>query len=373
MLQYCGKGYCYPRHGLRKQFLISKLNEKPSVVALIAGLVLLSFSSEAYAQSAPESDAAATEGAAAAKPAEGAATKPAATGPQGAKPAADAAAQAAQKQGVHPPAAREHYNRGVELHRGGFLNKAIAEYKLAIEADANMEPAYSNIGLVYTAQKSWSKALEAFDKALAMKPDRTTSLNGLGTVLYAMKRNDEAMEKWKKAIEIDPKFASAYYNMGNAFETQEKHRDALGCYVKASDINPNMADAYYRIGTLMNKTKHGPQAHVLLNRAVKLAPEAEFARDARKQIEGLEKQFERDGSEMSTATTGDQEPAKPSESKPKAVASGTADSAKDDKKAPGKMFKNPFKKKGDEEKAPGKNVNMFIQPPSSDSDLKPSG
>lgn len=324
--------------------MISKLNAKPPVVALIAGFAVLCLVNGAGAQ-------------------------------EGAKPPADAAAsaaaQAAQKQGVHPPAAREHYNRGVELHRGGFLNKAITEYKLAIEADPNMEPAYSNIGLVYTAQKSWSKALEAFDKALAMKPDRTTSLNGLGTVLYAMKRNDEAMEKWRKAIEIDPKFASAYYNMGNAYETQEKHHDALECYVKATNINPNMADAYYRIGSLMNKTKHLAQAHVLLNKAVQLAPEAEFARDARKQIEGLEKQFERDGSEQSTATTtSEPETPKASESNPKTVAASTNDGIKDDKKAKPSL-KSIFKKKG--EKPPAKNVNMFIQPPNSDSDLKPHG
>lgn len=321
--------------------MISKLNAKSPVVALIAGLAVLCLAGGAGAQ-------------------------------EGAKPPADTAAQqAAQKSGGHPPAAREHYNRGVELHRGGFLNKAIAEYRLAIEADPNMEPAYSNIGLVYTAQKSWSKALEAFDKALAMKPDRTTSLNGLGTVLYAMKRSDEAMEKWRKAIEIDPKFASAYYNMGNAYETQEKHHEALDCYVKATIINPNMADAYYRIGSLMNKTKHLAQAHVLLTKAVQLAPEAEFARDARKQIEGLEKQFERDGAEMSTATSGESEGPKASEASPKTVATSTNDGIKGEKK-PKPSLKSIFKKKNGE-KAPAKNVNMFIQPPNSDSDLKPHG
>lgn len=285
---------------------------------------------------------------------------------------------------AHPPAARDHYNRGVELHRSGYLNKAILEYKEAINADEHMEPAYSNLGLVYTAQKSWSKALEAFDKALAMKPDRTTSLNGLGTVLYAMKRNDEAMEKWKKAIEIDPNFASAYYNMGNAYETQEKHREALVAYVKAADINPKMADAYYRMGSLMNKTKHSPQAHVLLNKAIKLAPEAEFARDARKQIDGLQKQFEKDGAELNASSVYEQpEPKASGDNKPKTVATGSSGEKKSDSKAKPdskskdanpnkqapKLIKNPFKK-SDGGKDPNKDVNMFVQPPSPDLDLK---
>ncbi|MBX9671541.1 MAG: tetratricopeptide repeat protein [Candidatus Obscuribacterales bacterium] len=291
----------------------------------------------------------------------------------------DAAKAGAEKKGeatsaksgghhVHPPLAREHYNRGVELHRGGFLNKAIIEYKEAIVQDEHMEPAYSNLGLVYTAQKSWNKALEAFDKALSMKPDRTTSLNGLGTVLYAMKRNDEAMEKWKKAIEIDPTFASAYYNMGNAYETQEKHREAMKSYVKAADVNPKMADAYYRLGSLMNKTKHTPQAQVLLTKAIKLAPDAEFARDARRQLDTIEKAFEKYGSVSSDATiSGD------SDSKPK-VATGNSPQVKqskpkvDDKK-PGQMLKSIFKKSANSQKEKG-TTNMFVQPPSQDSDLK---
>jgi superkiller protein 3 len=329
--------------------LALKQNAKTSVVAAVAALLLTSVG-PAFADDAVKLAQAGGE------------AKPAAAKTEG-------AAKPANGGHSHPPAARDHYNRGVELHRSGFLNKAILEYKEAIVADEHMEPAYSNLGLVYTAQKSWSKALEAFDKALAMKPDRTTSLNGLGTVLYAMKRNDEAMEKWKKAIEIDPNFASAYYNMGNAYETQEKHREALLAYVKAADINPKMADAYYRLGSLMNKTKHSPQAHVLLSKAIKLAPDAEFARDAKRQIDGLEKQFEKDGAELSSAEPEEAEPKAASDAKPKAVATGNSPGKKDEKKNPSKMIKNIFKKSGDG-KEENKNVNMFVQPPSPDADLK---
>ncbi len=324
--------------------MTQKQNAKTSLIGCLA-LLLLSSVPPAFAQE----EQGETKAAPAATPAE--------------KTKTDSAAKGGGHS--HPPAAREHYNRGVELHRSGYLNKAILEYKEAINADEHMEPAYSNLGLVYTAQKSWSKALEAFDKALTMKPDRTTSLNGLGTVLYAMKRNDEAMEKWKKAIEIDPNFASAYYNMGNAYETQEKNRDALLAYVKASDINPKMADAYYRMGSLMNKTKHGPQAAVLLQKAVKLAPDAEFARDAKRQIETLEKQFEKDGAEYSASSQQTSDDRTAGDTKPKAVATGNSTDKNTDKK---KLIKNPFKKSGDSKE--DKNVNMFVQPPSGEADLR---
>ena len=86
--------------------------------------------------------------------------------------------------GEHPDEAVKHYNRGVDLHQSGFLNQAISEYKAAIEADDQFEEAWSNLGGVYASQKSFNKAIEAFEKALEIKPDRPTTLNGLGTVLY---------------------------------------------------------------------------------------------------------------------------------------------------------------------------------------------
>ena len=191
----------------------------------------------------------------------------------------------------------KHYNRGVELHQSGFLNQAITEYKAALEADSRMEESYSNLGLIYAAQRNYPKAIDAFKKALSLKPGRPTTLNGLGTVLYAKGKVSDAMEKWRQAVVSDPQFASAYYNMGNALENERDVKGGVEAYVKAIRINPGMADAYYRVGTIFNRDRHPAQAFVLLTRAVALAPDADFARDAKRQISTLESQFTREDGE----------------------------------------------------------------------------
>ena len=185
----------------------------------------------------------------------------------------------------------KHYNRGVELHQSGFLNQAIAEYKAAIEADGRMEEAQSNLGVIYAAQRNYPRAKDAFLTALSLKPNRPTTLNGLGTVLYAQGHIDEAKEKWEKAISIDPTFASAYYNLGNAYESEKNLPKAVNCYSKAISASSNMADAYYRIGAIYNKQHHNAQASALLRKAVELAPDSDFVREANR-IEGnLENDF----------------------------------------------------------------------------------
>ncbi len=193
----------------------------------------------------------------------------------------------------------KHYNRGVELHQAGFLNQAIAEYKGAIEADSRMEEAWSNLGGIYAAQRSYPKAMEAFEKALQLKPDRPTTLNGYGTVLYARGKTAEAKEKWKQAVQIEPGFASAYYNMGNALEGEKDVMTALAYYYLAIQANPNMADAYYRMGNLLQKDGHSAAAKVLLQKSTDLSPDAEFSRDAKKQITSIDTELGADKSDKS--------------------------------------------------------------------------
>jgi len=194
----------------------------------------------------------------------------------------------------YDPEAVKHYNHALELHNSGFLNKAVEEYKAALKVDERLEPAYSNLGLIFIAQKNMPKAQESFEKALAIKPNSPKSLNGMASVLYAQKKMQPAIDTWKKAIQFDPKFAPAYFNMGTALEALENFGEAMDAYVKAVSINPKMADAYYRMGLLEKKLNHPAQGKVLLQHAVTMEPEAEWARDARKQIELLMEKWAKD-------------------------------------------------------------------------------
>jgi tetratricopeptide (TPR) repeat protein len=184
-----------------------------------------------------------------------------------------------------------HYNRGHDLHQQGFFNQAITEYKAALAADDRMEESYTNLGLIYAAQRNYNRAIDAFRKSLAINPNRPNALNGLATVLYARNQIDEAMEKWKEAVAIDPHFASAFYNMGNALENEKSYAEAIDAYVHALNINPSMADAYYRVGTLYARQKHLAQASILLSKALQIEPTAEFARDARKTLASLDNEL----------------------------------------------------------------------------------
>jgi tetratricopeptide (TPR) repeat protein len=191
------------------------------------------------------------------------------------------------KTGPYSPEAVKHYNRAVELHQSGFLNQAIDEYKEALASDPRIEQAWSNLGGIYAAQRNYTKAIDALQKALDIKPDRPTTLNALATVLYARGKIEDAKQKWSQAVQIEPNFAAAYYNMGNALESEKRPGEAISSYAKAIEVNPAMADAYYRIGALYFKQKHYAQSQILLNKAVKIAPTGDFVKEAKKDLASI--------------------------------------------------------------------------------------
>jgi len=267
---------------------------------------------------------------------------------------------APEKKGAYSEAAVKLYNRGVELHQAGFLNQAINEYRAAIDAEPRMEEAYSNLGGIYAAQRSYTKAIEAFEKALQLKPDRPTTLNGYGTVLYAHGRLEDAKAKWKQAVQIDPTFASAYYNLGNALEGEKKTSEAIDAYAKAIEVNANMADAYYRIGSLYAKSKHYAQSRLLLNKSLELAPEADFVRDARKQLASLNTLLQADSSddEMKVNVMTPQTSA-PVDNQTAAADGAPSQPAGEEGQEKKKKFGLFPKKKAEKEKK----VDMFVQSP----------
>jgi tetratricopeptide (TPR) repeat protein len=255
------------------------------------------------------------------------------------KPADQAQAPNPAEKKPYAKEAVEHYNRGLDLQQSGFINQALAEYKSAIDADARMDEAYSNLGVIYAAQHSYAKAKDAFTEALKLKPNRPTTLNGLGTVLYAQKKFDEAKDMWLRAVTIDPNFASAYYNIGNAYESENKPEQAKKAFLQAIGVNPSMADAYYRLGVIMYKQHHYPQAGAMLRRAMLFGPEGEFITDAKRMTRNIDHELDR------VDTAAKEAPAKTSKSTKPAAATASKD------------------KSGSTDAGGGaKSVNMFIQP-----------
>jgi tetratricopeptide (TPR) repeat protein len=66
-----------------------------------------------------------------------------------------------------------------------------------------------------------------------------------------------AIEAYEKAIEIKPDFNEAYYSIGVAYANLSKFEKAIEAYEKAIKIKPDFNEAYYSIGVAYASSKSG--------------------------------------------------------------------------------------------------------------------
>jgi len=137
---------------------------------------------------------------------------------------------------------------GASAFQIGMLDKAIEAYNKALSIKPDYAEAYNNIGVALKSQGMLDKAIEAYNEALLIIPDYAEAYNNMGIALKSQGMLDKAIEAYNKALLIIPDYAEAYNNMGNALKSQGKLDKAIEAYNKALSIKPNFAEACINMG-----------------------------------------------------------------------------------------------------------------------------
>lgn len=113
-----------------------------------------------------------------------------------------------------------------------------------------------------------------------------SSFSKQGYKLLEQEKYAEAIDAYKKAVALKPD-AVDFFNIGVAYERLKQYEDALIYYNKAAQIKPKDADAWHRIGENHWKLKQYDQAIDAYRQVVKLKPKSS---DARELLSGAENQ-----------------------------------------------------------------------------------
>jgi Flp pilus assembly protein TadD len=77
---------------------------------------------------------------------------------------------------------------------------------------------YVKEGYQYTEQQEYSKAENAFLKAIEKDPKNADGFYGLGGIHNNNKKYPEAIEAFQKVLRLDPTHFNAYYSLGYSYE-----------------------------------------------------------------------------------------------------------------------------------------------------------
>ena len=97
---------------------------------------------------------------------------------------------------------------------------------------------------------NYEKAIENYRKALQIRPNNAKAQFNLGDVYYAKQSYDTAYNEFQKVLELSPDVklkSDAVYNMGNCMLAQNKYYDAFNLYKVSLKLNPENDNALYNL------------------------------------------------------------------------------------------------------------------------------
>ncbi|HHL39037.1 MAG TPA: tetratricopeptide repeat protein [Deltaproteobacteria bacterium] len=96
----------------------------------------------------------------------------------------------------------------------GHYEKAVDEYRKALELRPGFVDIKTNLAAAYRSLKDYSRAVRELEEALDMVPGYVSAMVQLGLTFYCMGLHDRAKQMWVEALKINPgeRLARMYLN-----------------------------------------------------------------------------------------------------------------------------------------------------------------
>jgi tetratricopeptide (TPR) repeat protein len=161
-------------------------------------------------------------------------------------------------------------------------DKALNAFNRALQLRPEYEDAYVNRANVYWETGHSEQALADFARAIQLRPRDGAIYGNRGAALGRLGRNEEAIADLDHAIRLRPDYAEAYFNRGVTYAAMGRHNDAaLADFAQAIHYHPNYAQAFISRGLLLLNMQHFDAALGDLNMAIKLSPKSADAYQGR--------------------------------------------------------------------------------------------
>ncbi len=164
---------------------------------------------------------------------------------------------------------------GTYLAESGHAGEAIA----LLDVPAADVDALTALGIAFAQSGRLDRALATFERVLALDPNSAAALENIGSVHLRRRHFDLARDALTRALALDPTLSGAYTALG-ALESQTGHEAAaIEDWKRAVELNPTDFDALFNLATGLRTEGRTADAQPYLDRFVRTAPPAFYARD----------------------------------------------------------------------------------------------
>lgn len=166
------------------------------------------------------------------------------------------------------------FAHGHLLERQGSYDKAIENYRRALEMQPDFITASNRLAVTYNKMGRHADATRELQAAVARKPDQAYLFNNLGFSLFLEGRYAEAEQAYARALTLKPEFVRAKMNRAVALGKLGRFDEAYQMFTAIC----SPSDALFNMGILLTEASRYAEAAQYLEAALAANPENAAAR-----------------------------------------------------------------------------------------------
>jgi len=154
---------------------------------------------------------------------------------------------------VDPTFAVAQYQLGAVHLALGNRWKAAAQFRAATQVDPNLPEPFKALGDLFLSspRRLFDQAIEAYERAIAIRPHYAEAHVGLGDAMAAKGDNEAAIAHYQKALALDPLNARVQFALGKIYYGEKGlYYEAVTAYKKAIDLDQSFLEARMGLGEI---------------------------------------------------------------------------------------------------------------------------
>jgi tetratricopeptide (TPR) repeat protein len=177
-----------------------------------------------------------------------------------------------------PGNAEFYFALGEAWRSKGDASKAVTAYEQAVARDPKSAWTLRRLADALVALGQLPRAADALNRAIQAAPDDARGWYALGEIYSRAGRHADEIRAFRRSVELDPDLPEAYNNLGSAMAETGSLKDAEAAFLSALRIQPDFADAQANLGMALASDGQLAEAADHFERSLKAKPDNALAR-----------------------------------------------------------------------------------------------
>ncbi len=165
-------------------------------------------------------------------------------------------------------------NAGIDYAKARAFSPAEKELEAATSLDPSNHQAAYALGQVYSDQKKWEKAADAYSLAVKFNAEDAMYHYKLGQALFESDKLEPAKKEIDRALTMNKRLFKAHWYEGQILAAQGKLKEAAAEWTESCRLNPGFGRAFISLGHLYYQWDYLQEAISVLSQG------AQYARDS---------------------------------------------------------------------------------------------